>query len=101
MYKTIKSVPIVQTVTPYDNSETRDTKILIFNEAIWMGKTMDHTLVNPNHLRAYGMTVQDNSFAEAPIFIATEDHEFMLPLSSKGTILGVITRNPTDKELDN
>ena len=28
-----------------------------------------------------------------------EDHEFMLPLSSKGTILGINTRNPTNKEL--
>ena len=64
-----------------------------------MGETMDHTLVNPNQLRAYGITVQDNPFAEAPLFIATEDHGFMLPVYSKGTILGVAIRTPTDKEL--
>ena len=64
-----------------------------------MGETMDHTLVNPNQLRIYGMTVQDNPFAEAPIFIETEDHDFMLPFSSKGTILGVTTRTPIYKEL--
>ena len=64
-----------------------------------MGETMDHTLLIPNQLRAYGMTVQDNPFAEAPTFIATKEHDFMLPLSSKGTILGVATRSPTGKEL--
>ena len=64
-----------------------------------MGETMDHTLVNPNKLRAYGMTVQDNPFSEAPISITAEDHDFVLPLSSKGAILGVATRTPTDKEL--
>ena len=58
---------------------------------------MDHNLVNPNQLRAYGITVQDNPFAGAPIFIAKEYHDFMLPLSSKGTIFGVTTRTPIDK----
>ena len=98
-YNTIKVVPIVQAATSYYNADTRDTTILIINEAICMGETMDHTLVNPNQLRAYGMTVQNNPFAKAPIFIATEDHDFMLPLSSKGTILGVTIKNPTYKEL--
>ena len=63
------------------------------------GNNMYHTLVNPNQLRAYLMTVQDNPFSEDPIFIAPEDHNFMLPLFSKGTILGVTTRTPTDQDL--
>ena len=98
-YKTIKAVLIVQAAIAYDNPETGRTTILILYEAIWMGETMDHTLVNPNQLRAYGMTVQDNPFAEAPILIPTEDCDFMLSLSSKGNILGVASRTPTDKEL--
>ena len=97
--KTIKSVPIVQADTAYKNHETGETTILILNEEIWMCETMYHTLVNPNQLRTYGMTVQDNPFTEAPIFIATEDHGFMILLYSKGTILGVTTRTPTEKEL--
>ena len=94
-YKTIKAVPIVLAETAYDKPETGENMIIMLNEVIWMGETMDHILVNPNQLRAYGMTVQDNPFTEAPIFISTEDHEFMILLSSKGTILGVTTRNPT------
>ena len=98
-YDTIKLVPIVQAATAYNNTDTGETTILIINESTWMGKNMDHTLVNSNQLCAYGMTVQDNFFVEAPIFIATEDHGYMLPLSSKGTILGVTTRTPTYKDL--
>ena len=60
---------------------------------------MDHTLVNTKQLHAYGMTFQDNPFSEAPISIATENHDFMIPLSSKGNTLGVSTINPMDKEL--
>ena len=62
-----------------------------------MGETMDHTLVNPKQLRANGMTVEDNPSAEDLIFIATENHEFMLLLSSKGTTLGFTARTPTEK----
>ncbi len=64
-----------------------------------MGEQMEHTLINPNQLRSYGITVQDNPFDTAPIFIATEDSEFSLPLTSKGTVIGVATRTPTDQEL--
>jgi hypothetical protein len=64
-----------------------------------MGNLLDHTLVNPNQLRAYGITVQDNPFSTAPIYISTEDNDFTIPLTSKGTILGVNSRTPTDHEL--
>ena len=90
---------IVQAATSYENPETGESTILIFDEAIWMGETMDHILLNPNQMRAYRMIVQYNPFVEAPIFMATEDHEFMITLSSKGTILRVTTRTPTYKEL--
>ena len=98
-YKSIKSVPIVQAATAFDNLETGETTILILNKAIWMGDKMENTLVNPNQLRAYGLTVQDNPFSESPTFVVTEGHEFILPLTSQGTILGVSTRTPTDEEL--
>ena len=73
-YEAIKSVPIVQATTAYENPETGETTILVFNEAIWMGEQLKHTLINPNQLRAFGVTVQDNPFSEAPIFISTEGH---------------------------
>jgi hypothetical protein len=47
-YEAIKSVPIVQAATAYDNRDTGKTTILIMNKAIWMGDQMEHTLINPN-----------------------------------------------------
>ncbi len=98
-YESIKSVPIVKAATAYDNPETGETYIFILNQAIWMGDKMSHTLINPNQLRACGITVQDNPFLAAPIFISTEDNHFSVPLACKGTILGVATRTPTEQEL--
>ena len=61
-YDTIKAEPIVQKTTAYNNPETGEITVLILNEAIWMGATMDHSLVKPNQLRAYGMKDQQNPF---------------------------------------
>ena len=63
-YKTIKAVPIIQASTAYNNTDIKETKIIILNEAICMGEIMDYKIVKPNQLRAQGMKLQDNHFAE-------------------------------------
>ena len=58
-YDAITDVPVVTGATLWTSPHDGDEFILIFNEALWMGDTLQHTLVNPNQLRAYGTTVQD------------------------------------------
>ena len=61
-YDTITDVPVITGATLWSSPHDRDKFILIFNEALWMGNTLQHTLVNTNQLQAYGTTVQDNPF---------------------------------------
>ena len=49
-----------------------------------MGDKMEHTLVNPNQMRLFGIMVQDNPVCESPLYIITEDGDFVLPLQMKG-----------------
>ena len=79
--------------------DSGQTYILIFNEALWMGGTMDHTLVNPNQLCSFGMIVQDNPFSPSPLHITTEGCDFTLPLGTRGTTIFADTRSPTPQEL--
>ena len=46
--------------------------LLIFHESLWMGNKLDHTLVNPNQLQAYGVSVQDNPFNTNPLSITRD-----------------------------
>jgi hypothetical protein len=62
-YQAISNVPIVTGATAYTSPTTGDTFILVFHEALWMGPHLDHSLINPNQLRNYGLTVQDNPFS--------------------------------------
>ena len=62
-YQAIPNVPIVTGATSYTSPTTGDTLILVFHEALWMGNHLDHSLINPNQLRQFGITVQDNPFS--------------------------------------
>ena len=71
--------------------------LLVFHESLWMGNKLDHTLVNPNQLRAYSVNVQGNPFDTKPLSITTDDVSVKLYL--EGTIICGDTRTPTESEL--
>ena len=98
-YASIKNVPIVQAATAYQSPYTGQVYILILNEALWMGDSMKHTLINPNQLRHYGVKVQDNPCSNEPMHIMTEDSNFNLELKMRGTTIFADTYTPSEKEL--
>ena len=59
-YSPIQNVLVVTEATAWTNPQDGTSIILVFNEALWMGDRLDHTLVNPNQMRAYGIDMQDN-----------------------------------------
>ena len=90
-YNAITDVPVVTGATLRTSPHDRDEYILIFNEALWMGDTLQHTLVNPNQLRAYGTTVQDNPFSPSPLSFDPTNGP-IIPLTTMGTIIYCTTR---------
>ena len=98
-YESIKRVPIAKAGTAWTSPETGATYILVFNEGLWMGDKMDHSLINPNHLRLYSVTIQYNPVCDSPLYIMTEEGEFVLPLRMKGTNVMANTHMPTTEEL--
>ena len=98
-YQPIVDVPIVTGATAVTSAQTGLTYILIFNEAIWMGDVLDHSLINPNQLRAYGVTVQDNPYDSMAMHIAAENDDFSFPMTADGTVIYFDSRTPTNHEL--
>ena len=61
---------------------------------------MQHTLLNPNQLRSFGMLVKDDLFAsDEPNHIESENGDAALPLHTEGTIIYLDTWTPIDKDL--
>ena len=98
-YEAIKSVPIATAGTAWTSTETGETYILVLHEGLCMGDQMEHSLLNPNQFQHFGVTVQDNPFADAPLYISTKNGDFVLPLEILGTNIVAETRTPTGREL--
>ena len=98
IYDAITDVPVVTGATLWTSPHDGDEYILIFKEALWLGNTLQHTLVNPNQLRAYGTTIQDNPFASSPLKFDPPTGP-TIPLTTMGTIIYCNTRTPSDHEL--
>ena len=98
-YDAITDVPVVRGATLWMDQHTNDEYILVFNEALWMGDTLTHSLINPNQLRSFGTLVQDNPYHTDPLGIKPPPYDFEIPLSTGGTIIYVNTCTPTQSEL--
>ena len=103
-YASIDDIPIATVATAYDCPDTGQVFILVFNEALYFGERMAHTLLCPNQLRDYGVTVDDtptqyNKSSTHSLYIP--DSDLRIPLELDGIISGFTTRAPTPRELDN
>ena len=98
-YDAITDVPVVQGATLWMDQHTNEEYILVFNEALWMGDTLTHSLINPNQLRAFGTLVQDNLYHTDPLGITPPPYNLNIPLCTAGTIIYADTRAPTQAEL--
>ena len=96
-YEAVRNVPVVTGATVWTNAVDGTAYLLIFHESLWMGDKLDHTLVNPNQLWAYGVSVQDNPFHAKHLSITIDD--VSVELYSEGTIICGGTRTPTESEL--
>ena len=98
-YAPVKNVPIVTAATGY-TSATGLNYILIFPEALYL-PNLEHSLFNPNQLRHFGTTVQDNPYdTTTPMHITTDDGSFTACLKSKGTDIFITTWTPTRLDIE-
>ena len=49
-YEAVTNISIVTAATEGQSPSTGQTYILVFNEALWMGDSMQTSLINPNQL---------------------------------------------------
>ena len=95
----IADIPIVQMATAYDH-ETEGTLILIFNQPLYFGEKMKHSIINPNQLQANYLIVADVlkhlSYDDQSKHARTiPDLDLVLPLKLDGVISYLDTRLPS------
>jgi hypothetical protein len=101
---TLKDVPIVNAAVAYDDPVSGETIILIINQALYFGSSIQHILLNPNQMRHHGLTVDDVpkhlSNGNSTHSIHQESENLWIPLQLKGIISYFSIRTPTDREIN-
>lgn len=101
-HKAIKDIPIGSCALAYDDENTGNTYILVFNEMMYFGNKMPQSLINPNQVRAQEHLVRDcpqQYDGELTHSIITSCG-LEIPLHMMGVISYVPLRLPTDDKLE-
>lgn len=97
--KPIENIPIVSGATAWHDIRTKQTYILVINEALYYGEKLDHSLINPNQVRSYGIPFWDNPFdKERGLKIELDATD--IQLRAEGTKIYFETTTPTQRELE-
>jgi hypothetical protein len=100
------NVPILTAAMDYDDHRDGTTYILILGQAIYMGDSVNATIIYPNQLRSHGIVVDDVPIHLSPITnpsrheIYHPEQDVYIPLSLSGIISYFDTRQPTMQEIE-
>ena len=97
-FEPIKDVPVARVATAWTDQDGV-TRILVINEALFFGSQMDHSLINPNQMRHFGVVVNDNPYD--PASELGIDHEScFVPFQTEGSTVYFESHVPSDEELE-
>jgi hypothetical protein len=97
-YKAMQDIPIATCATAVDLTDGT-TVILIVNEALYFGDSMDHSLINPNQIRVTSIPVNDDPFNQTRPFGIGHPETF-IPFATEGATIYFTSRTPTNEELE-
>jgi hypothetical protein len=100
-YQAMKEILVVSAATAWTDDESGETVILWFNQILWYGDKLRHSLINPNQLRHYGISVCDDITDQNRCFGIDIHGEYLIPFQMKGTNIYFESRVPSKWELQN
>ena len=63
---------------------------------LWFGTALKNSLINPNQIRAYGLSINNDPFNANKLDIYTE--ELFIPFDTTGTVVHFESCVPTERE---
>ena len=96
---TLTDIMVACCVTTFTHSESGARFVLVINEALYLGKTMGHSLMDPNQIRSFKLPVSDNPFdLDRPFGI---NHEgLFVAFRTEGSTVYFDTSVPSDEEFE-
>ena len=83
LFKGIKDVPIARLATG-THDKNGNVHILIVNQALYFGASLDHSLINPNQIRHFRILVSDNLYDSGQYLGIDHDNQ-LIPFKTEGS----------------
>ena len=98
-YDSITDIPICTAATAVELA-SGETIILEFGQGLWFGNRMEHSLINPNQCRAFGINICDDPTDDNRIFGMELSDDYVVPFTMRGTTCIFQSRSPSTSELE-
>ena len=93
----LNDIPIVSGATSWDDPASVKTYSIVINEALYYGIKLDHSLINPNQIRAYGVTFWGNPYDKERGLPIEVDDTVNIHMNTMGTKKQFESIYPTNK----
>lgn len=98
-FDSVSNVPVAQVATGFIHLDTNETFILILNETLYFGNTMDHSSINPNQICAFSIAIFDDPCDNRRPFGV--DHEkVFIPFNTQGSTVFFNSFTPSDEIME-
>ena len=98
-YDSVTDVPICTAALAVE-LESGETIILEFGQGLWFGERMEHSLINPNQCRSYGIRVCDDPTDEYRKIGMELSGDYVVPFQMKGSTCYFQSRSPSLSEIE-
>ena len=96
-YEPINEIPLAHCGMVWTDPMTTQDYLLVGDQMLWFGDSLQNSLINPNQICANGIPVYDDPFDHLNAFGMASDTVF-IPFDTMGTIIHFESRVPNDWE---
>jgi hypothetical protein len=99
-YNKMTDVPVATAATAWDNPDTGEVVILLFNQGLWFSETLTNSLINPNQCCMHGIEICDDPFDPVQsLGIKDPITGIQIPMDFAHSFVFLTTRAPTLEEI--
>ena len=94
--ESIANIPVVTAVTAYNDPISGTTVMLVFNQTLWFGISMEQYLIATNQVFSHGVQLSDDTYDQnRPLGIVDHESDWYIPFTLQQYFSGVETKSPT------
>ena len=94
-YAPVQEIPVARCCTVQTDYEVKEY-LLVSDEMLWFGTALENSLINPNQICDYGLSINNNPFNANELGINTE--ELCIPFDTTGVFVHFESHVPTEWE---